>query len=256
MTETESMRIKIQKLQEQLQASKAQTRAYLQNVAHQLTAPLGAIKWNIEALEDEEIPFHRRKNLLKSVRSQATMLVHLIKNFALMSNLDADEELGQLRNQIEVDLKQLVIYLASDYRPQAFEGEKKIFVDIDSFDKLLGDHEVLVEKNLVAQALSNLLENAVKYADGQSTITVQAEKVGGIGVSVVSFGLQISDVDHEKVFERSFRGFEAKQKVAAGTGIGLYLAKRIMSLHQGDLLLHKHGRKSCFTLVFPPARIK
>ena len=253
MTETQQLQQDVENLKKQLGESQRRSRVYLQNVAHQLTAPLGAIKWNIEALEDEVIPVHQKQKLLKSVRSQATILVHLIKNFALMSNLDADEELGQLGNQINVDLKRLAFDLAGDYRPQADEVEKKIYVDAESFDNILDDRKILVEKNLVAQALSNLLENAVKYADTQTTIRISAEKVGGIGVSVLSIGLPIQQGDKDKVFERSFRGSEAKQKVAAGTGIGLYLAKRIMTLHQGDILLQCDRKQSRFTLVLKQA---
>src|SRR5713101_4105280 len=109
MAEIETLRLENEHLKRRLQSSQEQSRVYLQNVAHQLTAPLGAIKWSIEALKDEKVHWAKKGNLLSSVYSQATILVHLIKNFALMSNLDADEELGQLRNQIPVDLTRLAI---------------------------------------------------------------------------------------------------------------------------------------------------
>src|SRR5438874_13821270 len=107
MTEVEQLKLDVESLKKQLEESQRTSRIYLQNVAHQLTAPLGAIKWSIEALRDEKVPLARKGNLLSSVYSQATLLVHLIKNFALMSNLDADEELGQPRTQIPVDLTRL-----------------------------------------------------------------------------------------------------------------------------------------------------
>jgi two-component system phosphate regulon sensor histidine kinase PhoR len=256
MSESENLTKQVEELRRELQASKAQTKNYLQNVAHQLTAPLGAIKWSIEALKDDGIPIARKANLLSSVYSQASILVHLIKNFALMSNLDADEELGQMRNQDPVDLMRLCINLANDFQPQAFEGEKKIAVNNDSFRKILGSRMVRAEKNLVAQAISNLLENAVKYADARTTISVAAEKAGGVGVSVTSEGLPIAQADKANLFQRGFRGATAKQRVAAGTGIGLYLATRVMHLHQGEMKLETNGKVSRFTLVFPQGRIQ
>lgn len=256
MTETETLAKQLDELRKELQATRAQTKTYLQNVAHQLTAPLGAIKWSIEALKDQGIPIARKANLLSSVYSQASILVHLIKNFALMSNLDADEELGQMRNQDPVDLMRLGINLANDFQPQAFEGEKKIEVKSESFRKVLGGRMVRAEKNLVAQAISNLLENAVKYAYFGTSIFIEAEKVGGIGVSVTSEGLPISQADQTKLFERGFRGSQARQLVAAGTGIGLYLVKRVMHLHQGEVKLTTNGKISRFTLIFPPSRIE
>jgi signal transduction histidine kinase len=176
MSEIDDLYKRVAHLEHELGTTRNQTRTYLQNVAHQLSAPLGAIKWSIEALKDRTIPIDRKGKLLSSVYSQASILVHLIKNFALMSNLDADEELGQLRNQERVDLLRLSINLANDFQPQAFDVDKKIEVDADSFGTALGRKMVHAEKNLVAQAISNLLENAVKYGDAGTTIFVRGER--------------------------------------------------------------------------------
>src|SRR5258706_187319 len=137
MNEIEILETRITELEQQLKDSSKQSRMYLQNVAHQLTAPLGAIKWSIEALKDEAIPIQRKGNLLRSIYSQGSILVHLIKNFSLMSNLEADNELGQMRNQDTTDLMLLAINLANDFQPQAFDVEKKISVDDKSFKDLL-----------------------------------------------------------------------------------------------------------------------
>src|SRR5882757_8860280 len=113
-------------LRQELEETRRNSTRYLQNVAHQLTAPLNAIKWNIEAIKDEKIPIPRKKNLLSSIYSQGTILVHLIKNFSLMSNLEADHELGQFRDQPErVSPLRLAINLAGDFEPQAAETSKK-----------------------------------------------------------------------------------------------------------------------------------
>jgi K+-sensing histidine kinase KdpD len=175
MTEIEQLRAENETLRRQLQSSQDQSRAYLQNVAHQLTAPLGAIKWSIEALRDQKVPLVRKGNLLSSVYSQATILVHLIKNFALMSNLDADQELGQMRNQIQVDVTRLAINLANDFQPQAREVEKSVDVDDASFLRVLGVHNIFGEKNLIAQAISitsttRTVKSSTRCASASSTV--------------------------------------------------------------------------------------
>lgn len=71
----------------------------------------------------------------------------------------------------------LAINLAGDFEPQAAETSKKIDVHIPSFDKILGGKSLLVVKNLVAQALSNLLENAIKYSNIGTAIDVEAVSV-------------------------------------------------------------------------------
>src|SRR5260370_21452847 len=125
-------------LKAEVSEARKSNQQYLQNVAHQLTAPLGAIKWSIEALKDAEVPIQRKSKLLSSIYSQATILVHLIKNFALMSNLESDLELRHFREQpAPVDILRLCINLANDFQPQAAESEKKILVDEDSFAEAL-----------------------------------------------------------------------------------------------------------------------
>jgi signal transduction histidine kinase len=257
MNETEQLKQEVETLKKQLDESKRMSRLYLQNVAHQLTAPLGAIKWSIEAMKDDHVPIHRKGNLLRSVYSQATILVHLIKNFALMSNLEADEQLGQMRNQEDVDPMLVAINLTNDFQPQAADqGEKKIEVDNASFKAAFGNGKLRAEKNLIAQALSNLLENAVKYADPESKILVRGEKSDGFGISVTSVGLPVTEEDKKRIFQRGERGATAQKRVPAGTGIGLYLASRVMKLHEGTITIDTTGKTSRFTLVFPKSRIR
>jgi len=253
MDDNESLKKEIEKLKHELDETKASSRQYLQNVAHQLTAPLGAIKWSIEALKDETIPISRKKGLLSSIYSQATILVHLIKNFTLMSNLEADHELGQFREQPEsVEMKRLAINLANDFQPQAKEAEIKIDVNSSSFDKVFGGQLIKIEKNLVAQAMSNIIENAVKYAESSSTIKINAcQSTDGVGVQIENIGIPINNEEKRELFKRGFRGQAAKQKVAAGTGIGLYLASRVMSFHGGTIEVENEGKQSRFILIFP-----
>jgi signal transduction histidine kinase len=263
--EIERLRAENARLKQELEETRRNSTRYLQNVAHQLTAPLNAIKWNIEAIKDEKVPIPRKKNLLSSIYSQGTILVHLIKNFSLMSNLEADHELGQFRDQPErVSPLRLAINLAGDFVPQASETSKKIEIHMLSFDRIFGDRDLLVVKNLVAQALSNLLENAIKYSNIGTTIYVEATTATlrnkekdktYYGISVRNTGLPILPSEVKALSDRGFRGNAAKQKIPAGTGIGLYIANRIMELHEGLIQAKPTGTETRMTLFFPSARI-
>jgi signal transduction histidine kinase len=180
-----------------------------------------------------------------------------------MSNLEADHELGQFRDQPErVSPLRLAINLAGDFEPQAAETSKKIEIGILSFDRIFGDKSLLVVKNLVAQALSNLLENAIKYSHIGTTIYVEAvtaayRETGKnyIGISVRNTGLPILPSEVKKLSDRGFRGSSAKQKIPAGTGIGLYIANRIMELHEGLIQVKPSGSETRMTLFFPSSRV-
>ncbi len=119
-------------------------------------------------------------------------------------------------------------------------------------------------KNLIAQALSNLLENAVKYSNLRTSIEVKAEhvKLSGdsterfLGISVRSNGIPISSHEIKNLHNRGFRGAGAKQRIPAGTGIGLYIAKRIMDLHEGLVLVRTSGSETKVLLCFPNSRVQ
>src|SRR5438034_6193614 len=88
-------------LEEQLARVSKERTEYLQNVSHQLVAPLNAIKWHIENLTEGRLSVDRAKKVLRSVYSQATIAVHLAKNFNLMSNLEGEHALKALKEPLQ-----------------------------------------------------------------------------------------------------------------------------------------------------------
>lgn len=117
-------------LQAELEQVKRERITYLQNVSHQLVAPLNAIKWHIENLTEARLSIDRAKKVLRSIYSQSTIAVHLAKNFALMSNLEEDHALTSLKEPLQaVSLCALVINLADDFQPLGWDKDLQIGVD-------------------------------------------------------------------------------------------------------------------------------
>jgi light-regulated signal transduction histidine kinase (bacteriophytochrome) len=108
-------------LNRELSRIKIEQTNYLQNVSHQLVAPLNAIKWHIENLTAGRMNnVERAKKVMRSVYSQASIAVHLAKNFALMSNLEEDHALSALKEPLQpISLLRLTINLADDFQPLA-----------------------------------------------------------------------------------------------------------------------------------------
>jgi signal transduction histidine kinase len=77
-----------------------------------------------------------------------------------------------------------------------------------------------------------------------------------VGIAVDNIGLPISSEEVKRILERGFRGTAAKQRIPAGTGIGLYIANRIMDIHQGMVYVKAKGNACTFALVFPGSRIE
>lgn len=223
---------------------------YMQNVAHQLAAPINAIKMNIEAIKNPRIPLDRTKVLLRSVYAQGTILAHLIKNFSLMSHLDADHALNSFREEPEeFDLFLLCVNFSNDFQPAGTYKEQTIHVSEDEFRTR---PQIWAIKNLFAQVIYNLLENATKYGDEGSHISIGMRVDSKyISTTVTSFGLPISPTEAVRIFERGIRGGSAKKLHPAGTGFGLFIAQRIMKIHHGDIQLEIEGRKTTFVVRCP-----
>jgi signal transduction histidine kinase len=209
---------------------------YLQNVSHQIVAPLNAMKWHIENLTNARVSYERAQKVLRSIYSQATLAVHLAKNFKLMSNLGTDHKLSSLNEPLqEVALCPLLINLSDDFQPLSWEDDIQIGVDTPNFETT---PTVLAMRPLISQVFSNILENAVKYSHKHTRITISGRHLpeeSAVEVSVLNYGIPLSDTDIKRIFDRGYRSEQAKKKYPAGTGFGLYIASRIVELHQGRI---------------------
>ncbi len=224
------------RLRSELAAVERERVEYLQNVSHQLVAPLNAIKWHIENLTEARVSIDRAKKVLRSIYSQATIAVHLAKNFNLMSNLEADHALTKLKEPLrDIELKRLLVNLADDFQPLAWDKDINVVVDKDHFDEA---PTILAMRPLIGQVFSNIIENAVKYSDSGTTITIRGSydaRADTFVVSIMNQGIPLPAAHEQDVFKRGFRTEEAKQKYPAGTGFGLYIAKRIVDMHEGTI---------------------
>jgi|SRR5690348_9529340 len=223
-------------LKEELAAVNRERIEYLQNVSHQLVAPLNAIKWHIENLTQGRLSVDRGKKVLRSVYSQATLAVHLAKNFALMSNLESDHTLSTLREPLQaVNLLRLVINLADDFQPLGWDKGLQITVEDEPLARA---PDVLVISPLVSQVFSNIIENAVKYARKSSQIMIVGRHIPErdiVSVTVRNHGIPLGPEDAKRVFERGYRTQEARNLYPAGTGFGLYIAQKIVEVHEGSI---------------------
>jgi signal transduction histidine kinase len=210
---------------------------YLQNVSHQLVAPLHAIKWHIENLTHGRVSgAERAKKVLRSIYSQATIAVHLAKNFVFMSNLEADHSLKSLREPLEpIELDRLLVNLADDFQPLGWNNNLQIHVDVPSFDDV---PDVYVIKHLISQVFGNLIENAVKYSQRNTIISISGRYISvedAAVVTIASEGVAIAQEDKDRIFERGVRTKAAADVYPAGTGFGLYIARKIMDIHEGEI---------------------
>ncbi|MBI5684469.1 MAG: HAMP domain-containing histidine kinase [Verrucomicrobia bacterium] len=245
----EELQSEITKLRKERDAAEHAKSEYMQNVAHQLAAPINAIKLNIDALKRPRIPLKTAQGLLNSIYCQGTILAHLVKNFSLMSDLEANHNLESFREEPEhVDLCLLCVSFVKDFQPIADAKKLKIEVLENEFERHRRPR-VWAIKNLLSQVVYNLLENATKYSDRESDITIGLEVNDTFySVRFTSSGAPISPDEARTIFNRGVRGAAAKARHPAGTGFGLYIARRIMEIHNGTLTVATNRHISAFKM--------
>lgn len=196
-------------------------------VAHDLRTPLARLRNKLDAEQND--------NLVHDVDG-------LLKTFNSLLSLSSIESGRQQFKFVEFDLEALIKDAAGMYEPLAHE--KKLYLSVVTVPaNYLGD------RNLMFQAITNLLDNAIKFTPVGGSIKVELEKLyGQCKVHIEDNGPGIPVESQGKVFERFYRGSEYQP--ASGVGLGLSLVNAVMKLHKADIQLESKPTGLKVTLEF------
>ncbi|MFP4562809.1 MAG: sensor histidine kinase, partial [Spirochaetia bacterium] len=124
---------------------------------------------------------------------------------------------------------------------------------IDIYAEDLEDVQARVNPQLIEQAVINLIDNAVKYSERDSRVTVRLHEAGdSVKIIVEDNGCGIPDTSLDRVFERFYRVDKARSRDLGGTGLGLAIVKHIALAHNGEAVVEsKLGEGSTFTILLP-----
>jgi signal transduction histidine kinase len=215
----------------------------LSMVSHELRTPLSVIKGNITALLGRKRwSVTEQKDFLSDINQETDYLTRLVTNLLDMSRL----EVGGM--ELEKDW-----YHVSEIMEWA-DGALRNVVKRHNIEVSIPDDLplVYVDRVRIGQVLVNFCENAAKYSEGGSTITVGAEISGNsIVMSVTDTGTGIDLEDLEKVFDRFYR-VGNKNKMQSGIGLGLSICRGIIETHGGKIRVESEvGKGSKFSFELP-----
>ncbi len=212
------------------------------DISHQVKTPVSNLKMVTDTLLTRPVTEAERIDFIKGVRDQTDKLDFLFQALVKTSRLET--------GVIHLEKKQGRIY---DTVAQAMSGivyaaeKKQIIVFIDCPEDLTVSHD----SKWTAEALFNLLDNAVKYtpAGGKITVTVEEWEMY-VEIKVADTGKGISESNQAAIFRRFYREEEVHEQ--PGVGIGLYLAREIIA-QQGDYikLVSELGSGSAFSIMIP-----
>ena len=220
--------------------------SFLAMVSHELRTPLTSISAYTDLLERNRTGNLSDKQVrqLGVVRRNSSHLSRLISDLLDISKIESPEF---TLTKAEFDLSEVAAELVESLEPLAKAKEQRITSDI------VEGIELTADKQKITQVISNLIENAVKYSPADANISVKTSVAKNEAKIVISDdGYGISKTDQEQIFEAFFRSRTEENWEVPGTGLGLALVKRIISMHGGNVTLTSElGTGSSFTIVLP-----
>lgn len=224
---------------EQLNKNREGMQALVSDISHQTRTPLSNILLYSQLL-CEQTDNQEEKHLAEQIVRQAEKLEFLIQALVKMSRLESNVLVLKPQRQ---PIEPLLLEAMEEILPKA--EKKKIHVKLQGNPSHM---QAVYDKKWTAEALGNILDNAVKYSPLESTVEVTVEKFEFyVCISVRDEGIGISEEERAQIFSRFYRSAEVQQD--DGIGIGLYLAREIVQKEKGYMkVLSKEGKGSTFKM--------
>jgi signal transduction histidine kinase len=220
--------------------------SFLAMVSHELRTPLTSISAYTDLLERNRPGNLSEKQVrqLGVVKRNSAHLSRLISDLLDISKIESPEF---TLTKSDFDLSEVVVELVESLEPLVRNKDQRITADV------VEGIELVADKQKITQVVSNLIENAVKYSPADTDIAVTTSVNNDEAEIVISDnGYGISKSDQEQIFEAFFRSRTEENWEVPGTGLGLALVKRIISMHGGTVSLKSElGFGSNFTIHLP-----
>lgn len=222
---------------------------FISTVSHELRTPLTSIRgfsqtmlasW--DKLDDES-----KKKFLNIIVEQSNRLINLVENMLSVTKLQNSKE-----NLIykEIQIKPIIEMISSIVKNQY--KDKKINIEIPNTTPA-----ILADKDKFQQIMTNLIENAAKYGDDNTTITVKANIYKDmVSIKVTNQGIEIPKEDYEKIFTKFSRIDNPLTRKVQGSGLGLYITKNLVEKMQGQISVQSENHQTTFEVNLPVANIE
>ena len=217
---------------------------FVANISHELKTPVSALAVLAEAMADEdnlEVMRHLAGRMVEEAHRAGTAIDDLLELSRIELGGQAVRECADVAG----------ILRDAAVRSLAAAEQREIRIDVDEPDgcSILGDRRQLVS------AVSNLIDNAVKYSETGGEVFVSATQIDrSIQIVVTDRGIGIPAKDLDRIFERFYRVDRARSRGTGGTGLGLAIVRHVVTNHEGEIDVRSiEGEGSTFTMRIPAA---
>ena len=224
-------------------------RELVQNICHDLRTPLTAARGYLETLEirKDRLSEAERERYLAVIDDNLGFMQTMAEELFDLASLEAnDRPLDERR----FDLVALAEELAEKLYSSAERAEVELRCQANERDAM-----IVGDRALLARAITNLIQNAIRYTPPHGKVTVQVGlRDARVRLAVRDTGIGISKIDQTRVFARFYRTDRARLMNAKGSGLGLAIVRRILELHRSEIELEsEEGEGSEFAFALPAA---
>lgn len=244
-----SMAERVQASMEYIRRDRDRSRDFLADVSHELKTPIAALRTFNELLAEGQVPDEAtQREFFEQSRQQIERLDWLAQNLLELSKLDSGLVLLDLRPD---DLRAMVESAVQQAQPAADRRGVKLIAHLPA-EPIRQHHD----PQRMGQVLTNLLGNAIKFTPRGGEVRIILEPTeAGAELRVVDTGVGINAAELPFVFERFYRGAEAHESRAAGSGLGLSIVRSIVEMHHGRVRISSTPGKGTEVAVELPRDI-
>ena len=223
-------------------------RDFVANISHELKTPIGAISVLAEAIDAAKDDPESVERFVGRMQLETARLAELVNQIIDLSRLQSTDPL--LSREV-VDVAEVVAEAVSRCQERATKRGVSLMLARTTHASVLGDRWQL------ADAVTNLVQNAINYSDERARVTLSILPVTADGdefveVKVSDNGIGIKPEDQERVFERFYRVDYGRSRQSGGTGLGLSIVRHIANAHGGTVRVwSRPGQGSTFTMRLP-----
>ncbi len=213
-------------------------------LAHDIKTPLTSVIGYLSLLDEApDMPAEQKAKYVKITLDKAYRLEHLIDEFFEITRFNLQTIVLE---EAEINLPYMLLQMADAFYPMLAPGGRKAVVDAEEGLTLWGDADKL------ARVFNNILKNAIAYSDENSTIAITARKQGDmVAITFANRGRTIPQSKLDTIFERFYRLDGARSSGTGGAGLGLAIAKEIVSAHGGSITAESSNSRTVFTVMLP-----
>lgn len=223
---------------------------FISIISHQLRSPLSIFKWTLEAFDRtaEKSADADTQNLTKSLHDATEQMIRLVNTLLDISRIETRSlilktEPVSLEDVTRSSLKNFNRYAVAAQKNFVFNPPKDL-------------PDVVVDRARVTLVIDSLIDNAIRYTTGGSTISIQIERVGAkIRWTIEDKGIGIPNIQQKYIFQKFFRANNSLQSQTEGTGIGLYIARSVIIASGGSMgFTSEENKGSLFWFMLPIAK--